>query len=785
MMSEKPFFKIISIYGMGGIGKSCLLAQLKIILKKEYSGDSKQKILDLTLEITGSDYFLNALTKLRSQIDQICPLFDYALLTYWKRSQISKLDESFMDIFKRQWFDYAKMAGSMLAIPIKIASLPLDTLLEIVETAFGSIKEKYYADFFKKRSKSISNYSTDELKECLGGFLGMDINRIFCEKNLCVFIDAYVRYPSSKYADWLMDLMEQSNTGLFIISGRENISFPDGISKYAVPASVESLPAENAEALLKEYISDADDDTIQHIMTISERIPIYLYLAINTYKNISVSGQKFDKNTFFMYKNKEDITKQFFNHLSPEHQKFLLTMSFLQLFDQELYSFIITLCPNSSSADFDDFQLFTLISTVENDQDFYKVHDVISINVAAILSSQTRLFLFQKYLEHIVSKTILYATDTQKIILYKHIIKMIKRNNFILDQHMTELLLDLFFSLKQTLHTLLLNEVSDLDDYKPLKELNFLTKAIANEREDTLKRLEYLKNIDFEHNMFGKHNKSLNIIYGFLKQWTGDDTPLYSYLSSAYPSLKDNEIREWYYAQTVIFWVDHLTITGKFEEAQNALQLFQSKLQDIPDQENSIFQAKRHMGHLLRFNMFLKKADDAYLSTKNKQQHFNNAVQEIYIVTNICETNCYLNPGKVFENCYNGLQLGKSLKDLKSHAKIYYSMAIANIHKKRFKRCKKYIRKSIYLNIRDGYKLGVIFSSLADVYLQYATGKQVCDTAVMQQLSEAGVYGFQALPLALMRNDTAQIDMLKNQYEWLDFSETVRVYKEFFHTIRP
>ena len=84
MMSKKPFFQIVSISGMGGIGKSRLLNQLKFILQKTYPDDSNQKIIFLTLEIANSDYFLNALVKLRSQINQVCPLFDYAFLTYWR-----------------------------------------------------------------------------------------------------------------------------------------------------------------------------------------------------------------------------------------------------------------------------------------------------------------------------------------------------------------------------------------------------------------------------------------------------------------------------------------------------------------------------------------------------------------------------------------------------------------------------------------------------------------------------------------------------------------------------
>lgn len=784
MKDQKPFFQIVSISGMGGTGKTRLLNELISILKETYKDDSNQVILNITLEIAGSDCFLNALTKLRAQIKEVCPLFDYAFLVYWKQTQITKLDHSFMSAFTSQWSDAAKLIGSMFSISFKRASVSFDIILEFLEKAFGSLKEKYYSSFFEKHSKDISEYTAEELQVCLGGFLGMDMNRIFCEKNLCVFIDAYERYPSSKYVDWLMDLIEQTNTGLFIITGREAIAFPEEIKKYVEPESLDSLPEKSANDLLKTYLPNVNGAVIQHIIEITDRLPIYLDLAISTYKNFCANGKTFDQKIFFMYKDKEELTKAFFSHLKSSHQNFLLTLSFLQIFDQELYFYITTLCPDSCITDYHDFQLLSIISNVENDHDFFKVHDVLNTNVIAIMDLNTRVFLFHKYLEHIVSKTVFYATDAQKIILYKHILNMIIKNKFILQREDTELVLDLFFSLKQTLQTLLPTGTLEIETYEPLSEINYFTKAISNEREDTLTRLEYLKHINFEDNKLGKHQKSLNIIYGFLTQWTGNGQPLVNYLSKAYPVLDDTEIREWYYAQTVIFWADHLTIVGKFETAKQILCDFRKKLQQFPEQENSIFQATRHTGHLFRFNMFLDDANQEYFSTTDEAGHFKNVFQEIYIVTNICETNCYLNPDMVYRYCYRGLRLGKNLKDLKSQAKIYYSMGIAAIHKMKYKHAKKYIRKSMYLDIKDGYEVGVLSSMLANIYLQFAIGEPIRSQAFENLLSKVNVYDFQALPLALIKGDNDQIKAIGKQYEWLDYNTTIQTFKKFLAAIQ-
>lgn len=784
MMQSKTFFQIISITGMGGIGKSRLLKELKNILKETYNADKKQVIIHITLEIAGSDSFLNALISLRSQIDEVCPLFDYAFLIYWKRSQISKLDESFLNIFKQQWLNASKWLGSMFSLPIDILNISFDTILEFLENIFGFLKERYYKNFFQNRIRDISEYSTEELKDCLSGFLGIDINRIFCEKHLCIFIDSYKCYPSVSYDDWLMDLIEQSNTGLFIISCREKILFPCEIQKYALTKKLEELPEDCVSTILKENIPNITDPVIHHLSTVTGRIPIYVDLAVNTYKNVYPQNTEFDETHFFMYKNRQDIIKAFFNHLKPCHQEFLLPLSFLQLFDRDIFNYVLTLCPSASILDYSDFQLFSIIANIENDNEFYKVHDVLNTNVIYIIDYDTRLYLFRGYLKHIVSKTIFYVTDTQKIVLYKHIINMIIKNKFIPKQEECELLLDLFFSLKQTLHILLPVGIPEMESYEPLKDINYFTKAVANERESTLVRLEYLKCIDFDNNMFGKHNKSLRIIYGFLTQWIGDSTPLVNYLATEYPLLKDTEIREWYYAQTIIFWADYLTITGKFKTAQQVLDTFRKKLVAYSEQENSTFQTIRHTGHIFRFNMFLDSANQEYFSVMDKNQNFKNSFQEIYIITNICETNCYLNPDIVFHYCYKGIQLGKMLKDLKSQAKIYYSMAIASIHQKKYHRAKKYIRKSMSLDMIDGYQLGIISSMLANIYLQFAQGVPIDYERFEKYLARFDVYGFQILPLALIKQDKVQIQSIRIQYEWLNYEKTINAYNEFFIRIQ-
>ncbi|MCC8137675.1 MAG: hypothetical protein LIO76_06350 [Clostridiales bacterium] len=378
---------------------------------------------------------------------------------------------------------------------------------------------------------------------------------------------------------------------------------------------------------------------------------------------------------------------------------------------------LLSLFPITTCLAYDDIHSLSLVTNIENAENLYKIHNVIHNNVVHILPYDARYDIFQKYLNHIASRTIFGASDNQIIILYKHLIQLIIDNEFNLQINDTELLLDIFFTIKQTQVVIMPVDISEFSKYEPLKDIYWLTKAISEERADTKVRVSYLEKIDSSNNYLGKHNKSLQIISGYLNQWLGDDTILVSNLQNIIPTLKSTEIREWYFAQALIFMADHHTIIGNFKQAIAILEPFQKDIRNYPEQENSIFQSLRHMGHIYRFNLCFDDAKSFYLATQDNNHKYKNSIQEVYIRTNLCETDCYLLPELLYkENCFPGLKLAKALDDAKSIAKIYYSMAIACIHFKKYKLVRKYIHKSLYYNKKDGYELGLLSPMLVQCF---------------------------------------------------------------------
>ena len=418
MKYEHGYYKVLSIYGMGGIGKSRLLTEIETMINKSFSDDSQMVMLYLSLEILDSSNYLNALIQLRKQIPCACPLFDYALLTYWDRTQITKLDDNFIKTLKNQWYDVLNTTTALVSIPLtslsQFLSIPLSTMVEIVEKGFKYFKLKHYSKLFSNKIKDISSLTTNDLIDCLGAFLGLEINRLYCEKCLFIIIDAYQQYPMANFINWLPEVIKVAKTGLFIISSREVIDFSFLAKENVISYELKQLPLEEAYNLLQKSIPTLSHETIKHILSISECVPIYLECAINTYQNILSNNVSCDTSIFFMYKNRNEIIRKFFSHLNENERDIMLGLSLIQVFNQDIFIMLLRLFPSTNILEYNKIRSLTLVTQITIDSNFYKVHNVIHKNVIGILEYNIRYQIFQCYLE-CITKKIIMLTDESRV----------------------------------------------------------------------------------------------------------------------------------------------------------------------------------------------------------------------------------------------------------------------------------------------------------------------------------------------------------------------------------
>lgn len=755
LINNNRYFKVLSFYGIGGIGKSRLvnyaLQEIDIL--------NHQNLIELkiNLEIVKSDNILNAIFGLRKQIPTTCPCFDYAIMNYWNKYSPNEFNTEFSKSIFEQCFSLVSDKTDLAYKNLNLLPIVGEFISEIKKLHLDSI---YYAE--------IENLSYDEFIKKIPEYLGTDIRNKYFDKYLVLFIDAYEQYNTN----WLETLISSIGFGVFIITSREKLEwtkFPT--SKY----QLNELPNyDTRQLLLKYHISEKQ---IDNIIKITECIPIYVELAIHALQNNKDED-------YFYFEDKNDIVNKFFNHLGKEQQDLLIVLSLIQIFNEEIFEKIIKLLNLPISVlDFFDLKNLSIIQNVKHFDDFYKIHDIVANNIRKIYHYDFREKVFNNYLEAIA---LCKLTDLQKTLLYKHILSLFIQNDFVLSQNTCEKILDLFFYAKGTLLPIEYESVINYNTNPAIKPIYYFTKAIYNERETSYKRLSWLENIKDDIYLFGKHKKSYNIIYAYLIGLVKDQSLLLSILNSINETLTPLEFKEWYYGQTKVFLGDYNVTQGNFLTAKFSLEKYKMQLECQTETINNFaFQVNRHLGHLYRFNMFCMEAKQQY-KTALESTGMPTELQKIYIYTNFCETACLYDYSYVQNQYGHFLKLCKKYNDLKSMAKIYSSVSLVYIKNKKYKQAKKCIRKSLYLNTLDGYKSGIMFSYLHMLYLEKKITKCFTQNTLIgfnNQLEAIKRYGYMKLPIAVLNNDYETINLIKEQYEWIDYDRTLQEYNRFFNDL--
>ena len=145
-LMKENYFKVISIYGFGGIGKTCLVNEIK----EQICGLGKEhRVCSISFEIQNNNQYLENLVKICKEYGKPCILFFYGLMRYWNKTAITQLDTSFMNSicssFLTNFIDALYETGSSSFSPIaeKLHSIPsISNTLECLGKILKTVKEK-------------------------------------------------------------------------------------------------------------------------------------------------------------------------------------------------------------------------------------------------------------------------------------------------------------------------------------------------------------------------------------------------------------------------------------------------------------------------------------------------------------------------------------------------------------------------------------------------------------------------------------------------------------------
>lgn len=791
-MMKENYFKVISIYGFGGIGKTCLVNEIK---EQINNLDKKYKVCSISFEIHNNNQYLENLINICKEYNKPCILFYYGLMLYWNRTAITQLDTNFMNkigsSFLTNFIDAIhEVTGSFFSsITGELPSIPsISNILDCVGKICNTTREiPFYHEL-----KMINSFSTEQLLINLPILLAMDIRRNEYEKRTkypVIFIfDSYQQsMPYSESVEWLLRLIGTIHSGLFIVTSREKLLWDDP-EKDIIPYHLQGYPEDEARAYLKSSIPNASEEIINTILISTQCVPIYVDLAIDVYQKeyIIHPGEIIDKSLF---NDRESLAIHFINHLKAEWQQVIMDLAIIRVFNFDIFSFIVKeqnlMCPLH---DYFEIINVSLINYIENALNLVKIHDVFCKNISKLQPSHIKYDVLYKYLNYIITREALKQCDNQIgtiIALFNNIlfieIDFDKQNQ--LPQIIIEKTLDLFFMLWdiQATFTIISPSIHNSDSINDI--LNFIN-AILVKSKSTQCAIEYLNHVK-NSNTFGYHKISYEIFQKYTLSLTGDYLSLKKILNIYQDSITDDLPTRWYYMQIQLYIADYQTMEGKFLSANDILHHLELQLDNSVFSVNNFFYIKRYKGHIFRFNFYMEKAYQEY--NEVLAHPMCSSSMKAYIYTNFIESNCYFNPEYIFQNFDIALKAVKDEKQIKNEGKLYYSRAISNIVIHQFVQAESDIEQSLSLNHKDGYQSGELFAYMAKAYLEFSQTNCITENTINvieNLLVNNKVYEYFRLPLAIMLHDAKMFKVCKETFEWIDFNYTVECYNNFLDIIK-
>lgn len=775
LLRDITYFEVISISGVGGIGKSYLLKEEFL-----YNKSLLVKPIYITLEITSKDDLLDILIKFRKSLPSShkYPLFDYAMLYAWNQLNVSKMDTDFLQSTKRNVIDFFRpFLDVAIGYPYE---LPIGSIIEMTCNLLDHLAGQYQSIKIKKAIERIQDMGLRDLLSNLPMLLGTDIQQAFYNDSFVLVVDSYKEYSDNQNSfSWLTSIISQIGYGVYIITSREEITWPASLCTHVHKINLQQLPVPDVRESLHSQFAYGPE-LIENIIKITDCMPIFLDLAVKALSE--TSNEDIDKIEVF-FKSKEDIIRRFLLHLSTNERETLIVLSIVQIFNRDIFEHLIR--SFNLQVDvfcFDDICKRTLVRNYEYDSIFYKTHDVISENILFITEKNKVQRIIRSYLNYVCTRVQWNYSNIQVNLLLKHLISLYIKTGLPAEQEDSEQLLDLYFSIKESLLPFDCEGISGFERSDNLKDIYLFICALSKERANSNIRLAWLNEINEQSCSFGKHLISLKLMKGYLHALCEGTQYLKSTVEEINAKLTPSDFQEWYYGQTKIFLGDCYVSYGLFKTGIGELKKYRELIPLLVGKENDAFQVCRHIGHGYRFNFMLEEAAKEYRELIYGDNIFPTPLQKVYILTNLCETYCYFQPEEVVKIVREALALSNSFHDLKSKGKIYYSLAIAFLHKKKYKRVKKYIRKSLYLNQIDGYIAGKLYAYMAQAYLEYACAKQITlrTIHVIKSIQEKiEVYSCFDLPIAIMQEEYSQFPQIQKSQEWLDFYTTASNYRRF------
>ncbi|MGW7100587.1 hypothetical protein [Streptomyces sp. NPDC054838] len=329
-ISEGP--RILNVVGVGGIGKSRLLQELR------HRTPDGHRTARLDLQLPALRQQEDALAVLRTELGAQgvkFDRFDIAYAVLWQRVHPQLQMDRKNTPFAEESEVLSKILDDAMGLPV------FGTAAGLVRLTGRAIanrqrRQRIEADSTLRELDSLSNA---ELGHAVTYLFAEDLRESAQEQPYVLYVDAYeamvpAPIPGGRsFASdaWLRDLLGQLHGGLTVLASREALPWAAYDKEWDAVirrARVEGLPMDARLDLLKQG-GITEIPRQRSIAEASAGVPFYLHLAVDTH--VQNPERTEDAGT------SEEIVQRFLQHVAPDEVRILELLSIARTFDLEVF----------------------------------------------------------------------------------------------------------------------------------------------------------------------------------------------------------------------------------------------------------------------------------------------------------------------------------------------------------------------------------------------------------------------------------------------------------------
>lgn len=768
---DPTHFKVFEVDGLGGIGKSRLLRELR----KRVVADKKAGLICwVSLEAEAFATETGPLLALRGQLNFDCLLFDTALLAYWR-----SIGQPFQ-----------MTNGSGLAKSLVVKTLDTGRSAAGIPVSLSFAVEIF--DMIKKTTTKLSRYKKKEfeaidalradptaIRERLPHYLGVDIRRRLesARKPFIAFYDAYDRQSHGAIgarSPWLRELIGTVGQGVHIVATREPMRWPpDDWGSVVHRIVLDTLPADESRQMIEERLGALPEDVVDALMVASRRVPFFLEATIDAYEFRAAQAEGAVAADELPTSPDAAIT-YLLDHLPREHRTLAVALAAIQMFDLGLYSHLIkTLNLPVSTVEFDEFLDWFFVEAVASD--LHKTHDLLT---AFVLTSEEYVTPRRAALEaatgYLRAISVADVREARRALpLFRGVIAGWRATDEI-PQAMIEQLLDIGYAIYDAGYWRELIAIgrSGSAEHRALAVVTDLLSALSTRRVDGIDRaLEVLERLEPQFDLLGRHRRSAEVEVAYLHELSGNyararqDFRLLDADTQEFDPLDRTSMR------SRLYNADMLLMDGEFVEAsRRLLGAYESLGTRAPLEWAELV---RHRAHAFRFSFALPQAEALYLQAMAAVADSPSLLGKLQ--TNLAETLCWSSPELALRAAALSQEINLRLGNRIELAKCGASRAIALSGLGEFVAASDAAEQAKREAEEVGYAAGVAFATQAAAVVAIRAGDTRTATEQRRTLQEIlqklGTYAHLRVAPAWMTDDQGEFFNAAADVSWLEVGD--------------